>query len=62
VIQRVFQTSLGFIDQIIVGILGAPLLLRLVFVTVSHLSSCCFIPQLGPDPASLWLRLSDTMT
>ena len=46
-LEAVFQTSHGFIDQIIVGTLGATAVLRLVFATVSHLSSCCFIPAYG---------------
>jgi Na+-driven multidrug efflux pump len=48
-LEAVFQTSLGFIDQIIVGTLGA----TAVAAVGRHLSSCCFIRQLERAPACL---------
>jgi Na+-driven multidrug efflux pump len=50
-LEAVFQTSLGFIDQIIVGTLGATAVAAVGLVTASHLSSCCFIRQLERAPA-----------
>ena len=46
-LEAVFQTSLGFIDRLLLVLSVRPLFCGLVLATVSHLSPCCFIPAYG---------------